>query len=106
MHDIRELVPDLRKLSRSLVHVADSGRAMLDGDATITLRQLRAASAQFARAADELSGILAENRAPLREFSVRGLAELTVAVDDLQTFLNTLNRIGLNLEHDPAGYLL
>jgi len=106
MHDIRTLVPALKQAAQTLAQLSESGRDMLQGNGAATLAQLRAASAQFARAADELSGILAENRAPLREFSVHGLRDLSVAVEDLRTLLKTLNRISLNLEHDPAGYLL
>jgi phospholipid/cholesterol/gamma-HCH transport system substrate-binding protein len=66
---------------------------------------VRQAADGFNKVAADLDGILAENRAPLRDFTGNGLSEITSLVSNLRTLTETLNRVADRLDRDPQRYL-
>ena len=70
------------------------------------MTQLRDALANVNAAAGSLNRTVVESRGSVRQFSESGLAELSVAIRELRTLIDSLNAISARLDRDPAGYLL
>jgi phospholipid/cholesterol/gamma-HCH transport system substrate-binding protein len=77
-----------------------------------TMEDLRVAAQQVANtgqaisaAAVQIDALVAENRAPLNEFSNNGLYELTQAVTEIRILVSSLTRIASQIERDPARFL-
>jgi phospholipid/cholesterol/gamma-HCH transport system substrate-binding protein len=66
---------------------------------------VRQAADGFNKVAANLDGLLAENRAPLRDFTGNGLSEITSLVSNLRTLTETLNRVADRIDRDPQRYL-
>jgi len=75
------------------------------GDLRKTMVEARASLAKIDAAASQLDGLLAENRAPLRQFSATGLTELALTIHELRQLTENLNIIATKLERDPAGFV-
>ncbi|MGH6931054.1 MAG: MlaD family protein [Dongiaceae bacterium] len=84
----------------------------LIGNAGGTMEDLRVAAKQVAStgqaissAAVQIDALVAENRAPLNDFSTNGLYELTQAVTEIRILVSSLTRIASQIERDPARFL-
>ena len=99
--DARQTVANLNSITgnvnKQLPQIMDS----LHQD-TASVRQ---AADGFSKVATNLDGMLAENRAPLRDFTGNGLSEITSLVSNLRTLTDTLNRVADRLDRDPQRYL-
>ncbi len=99
--DARQAVANLNgitgNVNKQLPQIMDS----LHQD-TASVRQ---AADGFNKVAADLDGMLAENRAPLRDFAGNGLSEITSLVSNLRTLTDTLNRVADRLDRDPQRYL-
>ena len=61
--------------------------------------------ASMRRVAEQLNGILAENRQGLRDFTQNGLYEFTGLAQDAQRLVDQFTRLGEEIERDPARFL-
>ena len=49
--------------------------------------------------------MLTDNRSPIRDFTSTGLYELTQMITEVRLLAQTLNRISIQIERDPARFL-
>ncbi len=77
----------------------------LSSEANNTLAQLRVMSGDFSQTARTLDTVLNDNRAPIRDFTSTGLYELTQMITEVRLLAQTLNRISVEIERDPARFL-
>ena len=75
------------------------------GEANNTLAQLRLMSEDFSKTAKTLNDVLTDNRSPIRDFTSTGLYELTQMITEVRLLAQTLNRISIQIERDPARFL-
>jgi|SRR5579871_6679914 len=76
----------------------------LSGEADNTLAQIRVMSQDFSRTAKSLNDVLNDNRSPIRDFTSTGLYELTQMITEVRLLAQTLNRISVQVERDPARF--
>jgi len=96
--------------------VVDQARRTLDGfeqTARIVNREVgqgatdfRELLRSFRRTSDQLNGLVAENREPLRDFTGGGLYEVGQLVTELRGLSSDLSRFLGRLERDPANALI
>ena len=55
--------------------------------------------------ADDLEAMIAENRAPIRDFSSSGLYEASQLLTEIRQMVASFTRIAGQLERDPARFL-
>lgn len=77
----------------------------LDAEITRISRNFAATLGQIDAFSAEAQAIVAENRAPVRDFSETGLYELTQFLIEGRVLLEGLNRVTQQLERDPAQIL-
>src|SRR5882757_840833 len=75
------------------------------GELRKTLVDARKAFANIDGAAGQLSKLVADNRAPTRQFTEAGLTELSLTIRELRQLTANLNVIATRLERDPAGFV-
>lgn len=69
----------------------------------ITAQTTLAAYTQLAQTGGELSE---ELRRTVEQFSTIGLQDLSIAIADLRSLIETLNRVGADLERNPIGFIV
>lgn len=97
----RTAVTEYRALATSL-------RTQIDGlgtDAESALRTTREAAEGFGRVSRQLEALIGENRQGIRDFSGSGLYEFTQVMIEARVLVESLTRIGQQLERDPARFL-
>lgn len=112
---VQELRGDLASLSANADATLISARATLDtlgdetaalgGDARALIADLRGSARSLSAMTDEIQGLVAENRAPLADFTSEGLYEFARLISEMRTLMASLTRIANDLESDPSGYL-
>ncbi len=70
-----------------------------------TLASVRSAVDSINRAADGMNKLIADNRAPLRQFSEEGLSEFSQMIRELRALTANLNVISTRIERDPTGFV-
>jgi phospholipid/cholesterol/gamma-HCH transport system substrate-binding protein len=70
-----------------------------------TMTQARHAAESFNRLANELVGVVDENRTPIKDFSTRGLYELTQFLTEARFMVESITRLANKIESDPARFL-
>jgi phospholipid/cholesterol/gamma-HCH transport system substrate-binding protein len=63
------------------------------------------AAAGFGKVANNLDGVISDNRASIHDFAGNGLSEITALVTNLRRLTDTLNRVADRLDRDPQRYL-
>lgn len=108
-------VDNIGSMSAEFEQLAKNLRGDIDtlvGNAGGTMEDLRVAARQVAStgeaissAAVEIDALVAENRAPLHDFSSNGLYELSQAITEIRLLVASLTRISSQIERDPARFL-
>jgi phospholipid/cholesterol/gamma-HCH transport system substrate-binding protein len=98
--EVEGLAHDLRGSVGKLSDRTDKTVADLEKTST----ELRKTAQAFTGVANQVSTILKENRAPIRDFSSNGLYELTQMVTEARQLVASLTRITSQIERDPARF--
>lgn len=69
------------------------------------IAELRRTADAATRMSNEVAGLVAENRAPLRDFTNTGLYEIAYFVNELRTLVASLNRVTTEVGRNPAGFI-
>ena len=112
--DAAGAMANIRRFTERLDGLADSGEETL-GEAQATMREIRdvitdnrrkvdQALGSIADASETVDEILKENRQAINDFANVTLFEFSGLVTDTQQLVNTLNRVGEDLERDPARF--
>ena len=91
---------------RTTLQNADGVIATAEPDIKATLDDLRHAAASIRATADTAQGILADNRESINDFAQNGLYEFSEFISDARSLVLTLTQIAVQLERDPASFLL
>lgn len=95
----------------TLVAVEDAARgiegvvAANQEDLSALIVELRQLAHSVTGMADEIQGVVAENRIPLRDFSNSGLYELSGFLIDARALIDELSRMTQQVERDPARFI-
>lgn len=74
-------------------------------DVTAMLQEFQQAAASLRQMSDQIQGMVAENREPLRDFTATGLYELANLLTEARELITGLNRVTTEVERDPARFL-
>jgi phospholipid/cholesterol/gamma-HCH transport system substrate-binding protein len=96
---------DVSVAAQAMQQFAEETGAYVQGDLTTATNQTNQAFADMQLAAQQLNEILEELRPSLEEFADDGIDELTLAAGDLRRLIATLDRIAIELEDDPGGFV-
>ena len=99
--DAKETVANLNKLTADLNKQLPGLLDSLKQDGA----SLKDAAESFRKLGNDTDALVAENRAPLRDFTANGLGEVSALVANLRTLTDTLNRVADHLDRDPQRYL-
>ena len=83
----------------------DVSAGTLTEEAAATLSQVRGAASNLADTAEQLTLLVEENRAALKDFSGEGLYELSRFLVEARELVASLTRISDRFESDPTGFL-
>jgi phospholipid/cholesterol/gamma-HCH transport system substrate-binding protein len=76
----------------------------LTGEASGAVRDMHTLTTRFSATADNLNKMIDENRQPIRDFTGTGLYELTQMITEVRILAQTVNRISIEFERDPARF--
>jgi phospholipid/cholesterol/gamma-HCH transport system substrate-binding protein len=99
---MRELRSSLASADETLAQL----RALIGdkGEARVALQSIDQASRKLDKLATDLDATVQENRPPLRDFSQRGLTQLTALLADARTLVDQLTRLSDEIERDPTRF--
>lgn len=100
---MRELRSTLTSADQTLVEL----RQLVGerGDARGALQAIEGASRTIEKLSTDLDSLVQENRPPVRDFTQRGLTELSQLMVDARTLVSELTRLSEEIERDPARFL-
>jgi phospholipid/cholesterol/gamma-HCH transport system substrate-binding protein len=73
-------------------------------DAGKTMADIRETARSLDKAADLIETVMAENRAPLRDFTTGGLYEISHFVSEARALVSGLTRLSAQIERSPARF--
>ena len=94
------LMEDFQNRSAPLVEGAND----VFTDVRTTLSGLREVLRSLDSVTGEVSGLVAENRTPLRDFSERGLYEFSQLIAESRVLVAVLTRLSAQIEREPARF--
>lgn len=110
--DIREAVVSMDQAAQDISSAAQGleafgahAQAFLDGEVAEMVGEVDAAAAEVNTAAAETAAMIEQIRPSIEAFAGDGLGQLTAAATDIRTLAETLERITLSIESDPAGFV-
>jgi phospholipid/cholesterol/gamma-HCH transport system substrate-binding protein len=110
--DLRAAVSSLDQAAQDISLAADgiaqfgvTAEAFLIEDVNPMLADVSSAAIEVDRASRETYALLASMQPGLEEFTTDGLPQLSAAARDLRSLVAALERIALELEQDPAGFV-
>ena len=112
--DSREAIDAFRDASEGIRRLTETVAGSVDpiardakevvSQARSTAEEARKAAASFKAVADELAGLVEENRTPIRDFTSSGLYEFSQFVAEARVLVDSLNRLSTQIERDPARF--
>ncbi len=120
--DASKTMTNLRTASEAMTGMAAKAEAAISSigatadsvSATVTenrsnirglVTDLRTTAQSMTAMSNEMEALVAENRAPLRDFSGEGLYELTNFMVEARALIDSLKRVTTQVERDPARFL-
>ncbi|TRO95208.1 MCE family protein [Glycocaulis profundi] len=102
---IDQAAQDIGRAAAGLEEFGTSAQAFLDGEVAEMVREVDASAAEVNVAASEAAAMIQQIRPSIEAFADDGLGQLTAATSDIRSLAETLERIALSLESDPAGFV-
>ncbi|MCZ6511683.1 MAG: MlaD family protein [Alphaproteobacteria bacterium] len=103
-----QTMANLRDASDALKKTAGTINATVarnEPEVASLIGDLRKSATTMTRVSNEIEALIAENRAPLRDFTSEGLYELTNFLSEARTLIDVLNRVTTQVERDPARFI-
>jgi phospholipid/cholesterol/gamma-HCH transport system substrate-binding protein len=91
---------------RDLATQLNKSQGVITGDARKAMQSFNQMSASFKATADQLNGLIADNRDPIRQFTGGALYEATDLIAQLRELAASMARISQEIERDPARFFL
>ncbi|WP_114391737.1 MlaD family protein [Oleisolibacter albus] len=95
----------LLKTANSTLNKVGNDAGTISGDLAQTTRELNRLTQSLTRTSNELEGLIAENREPIRDFTSTGLYDFGQLLVHLQDLTANLARVTNKLERDPSELL-
>ena len=95
LRQLNTMSAEFQKLATDLR--GTTGRLGAEADNTLM-------SESFSRSSERFSQLLDDNRQPVRDFTSTGLYELTQMITEVRLLAQTMNRISIQIERDPARF--
>lgn len=92
----------------SVTETSNAVRTAVDAngpDVNALIKELRGSAEAFTSMSNQIEDMVAENRAPIQDFTGEGLYELTAALAQARNLLDGLNRVTTEVQRDPARFL-
>ncbi|HTI66726.1 MAG TPA: MlaD family protein [Caulobacteraceae bacterium] len=96
-----ETITNANVAVKKVSELTDSANTLVNGDARRTLANLGDAAEQMKSAAIEGRALVAGLKGPATDFTANGLPQITSTVIQLQTTVETLNRVIGDIEQNP-----
>lgn len=96
---------DISSAAEGLESFGATAEVFLTNEVAPMVADVSSASIEVDRASQETYAAIAALRPGLEEFADDGLAQLNAAARDLRSLVAALERIALELEQDPAGFV-
>ena len=111
--DLSELVVSARRSSEELEATLRATRGVVEGvdrelvsELPALVDKLDRALVQLEDASTNANALIAENRAPITEFTQGGLQQVGPTLVELRTLIRDLRRVTNRFDGNPAGYVL
>ena len=111
--DLAELVVSARRSSEELEATLRATRGVVEGvdrelvsELPALVDKLDRALGQLEDASTNANALIAENRAPITEFTQGGLQQVGPTLVELRTLIRDLRRVTNRFDGNPAGYVL
>jgi phospholipid/cholesterol/gamma-HCH transport system substrate-binding protein len=91
---------------RSLADQLNKSAGAVTGDAKQAINSFDQMSKAFKLTADQLNGLVTDNREPLKQFTGSALYEATDLIAQLRELAGSMARISQEIERDPARFFL
>lgn len=91
---------------RSLADQLNKSAGAMTGDARKAVQSFQQMSAAFENTANQLNGVITDNREPLKQFTGSALYEATDLIAQLRELAGSMARISQEIERDPARFFL
>jgi phospholipid/cholesterol/gamma-HCH transport system substrate-binding protein len=91
---------------RSLADQLNKSAGAMTGDAREAVKSFQQMSLAFKNTADQLNGVITDNREPLKQFTGSALYEATDLIAQLRELAGSMARISQEIERDPARFFL
>ena len=111
--DLSELVRSARRSSQELEATLRATRGAVEGidrelvsELPALVEKLDSALVQLEQASTNANALIAENRAPISEFTQGGLQQVGPTLVELRTLIRDLRRVTNRFDGNPAGYVL
>ncbi|OAB55935.1 ABC transporter substrate-binding protein [Leptolyngbya valderiana BDU 20041] len=103
--NLNKAAADVSVAAQEIEQFGATAEAFLLNEVGPMVEDVSSASIEVDRASRETYDALVDVRPALEEFADDGLGELTAAARDLRSLVAALERIALELEQDPAGFV-
>jgi phospholipid/cholesterol/gamma-HCH transport system substrate-binding protein len=91
---------------RDLATQLNKSQGVITGDARKAMQNFNDMSASFRATAEQLNGLISDNREPIKQFTGSTLYEATDLIAQLRELASSLARISQEIERDPARFFL
>jgi phospholipid/cholesterol/gamma-HCH transport system substrate-binding protein len=91
---------------RDLANQLNKSQVVITGDARKAMQSFNDMSASFRATADQLNGLISDNREPLKQFTGSTLYEATDLIAQMRELAASMARISQEIERDPARFFL
>ncbi|MEQ8404368.1 MAG: MlaD family protein [Oceanicaulis sp.] len=105
VNSLNQAALDISDAAQGIEQFGATAETFLIGEVGPMVNDVSSASIEVDRAARETYDALVDIRPALDEFTEDGLGQLTAAARDLRSLVAALERIALELEQDPAGFV-
>lgn len=104
--DFRQVSGNLNALTERLDKLSIQAETTMNTDLRDFLKQAGSAARSASTLANEMTGIVQDNKAAINNFGERGLREFATFVVEARQLVTTLDRVAQRLESDPARFFL
>jgi phospholipid/cholesterol/gamma-HCH transport system substrate-binding protein len=105
LNNLNQAAVDISAAAQGIEQFGATAETFLIDDVGPMIADVSSASIEVDRASRETYAAIAELRPALDEFTNDGLGQLTAAARDLRSLVAALERVALELEQNPAGFV-
>ncbi len=105
LDNLSQVSGDLAGATSDLSELSKTANTLLQDDGQSLVKEMRAATQSIKTLSDNANAVVVANAGSIETFSEDGLAQFGLFVSESRELVDTLNRVLVKLESDPAQYL-